>query len=104
MKPDAAKPPKHSFFLHCDECHFEVDFEEKMTRKHIGYRCPMCQADMLTEADYKVGARMQFVAGVFRFLGLMRPARRGETGKEGEVLLRHHVHNGKLTVTEKKLG
>jgi hypothetical protein len=47
---------------------------------------------------------MQFVTGVFRFFGLMRPARRGETGKEGEVLLRHHVHNGKLTVTEKKLG
>lgn len=66
-----------------------------MGRQHIGFRCPLCRADMLTESDFKVGRRIQAVHTVLMFLGLMRP----DSGdmKPGEVRVRYHYHNGRFT-------
>lgn len=71
-----------------------------MTRKHIGTPCPECGADMLTEADYKVGARIQFLMSVLQFFGLARRARRHDS----DVLVRTHYHNGQTTITEIRGG
>lgn len=90
----------HSFFLHCDTCHHEVDFEGKVSRKHIGYPCPECGADMLTKADFKTARRVMWVISFFTWLGLMRPAGRNDVAGEGEVKARFHAHGGKLTHTE----
>lgn len=79
-----------------------MDFEGKMTREHIGCACPRCGADMLTEADYKVGRRIQFVIGVLTFLRLMKPASRRDVANEDGRVFRYHYHNGKLTTSEKQ--
>ena len=100
MRQNGEKP-RRNFFLHCDECHYEVNFEGKMNRSHIGARCPLCNADMLTEADYKVGARIQAVHSFFIFLGLMKPATADTKPGPNEVLQRTHYHNGKLTITDR---
>ena len=69
-----------------------------MGREHIGYRCPVCCADMLTEADYKVGRRIQFVHSILMFFGLMKPADRNTVAAEGEELMRFQHHAGRTTV------
>lgn len=102
MNKNEKKSP-HNFFLHCDACHHEVDFEGKMTRAHIGYACPKCGADMLTESDFKAGARIQRVMVFFKWLGLMKRADRNTKPGENEELVRTHYHNGK-TMVEKLDG
>lgn len=68
-----------------------------MGKQHIGFPCPLCGADMLTESDYKVGRRIQWVMRFLRFLGFMRP----DTGelRSGEERVRWHYHNGRFTQT-----
>lgn len=75
-----------------------------MGPEHIGYRCPVCQADMLTKSDYKVGRRLQALHSLLIFLRLARPGGRGAEPRANEVLERTHYHNGKLTVTTLKRG
>lgn len=71
-----------------------------MTRGHIGYECPKCGADMLTESDYKVGARIQRVMIFLKWIGLAKRADRNDQPGEGEVLVRAHHHNGVTTIQE----
>lgn len=89
---------QHSFFLHCDACHHEVTLDGWMGKQHIGLPCPLCGADMLTESDYKVGRRVQWVIRVLRFLGLVRPA--ASKPRPGDQRVRLHYHNGRFTYSQ----
>ena len=66
------------FTLHCDDCHHEVDYQGKMTAEHVGTPCPVCGSDMLTDQDFKVGRRVQFVLAILSFFGLVRKEKRDE--------------------------
>lgn len=95
MRREKANP---NFFLHCDECHHEVVFDGWMGRQHIGFPCPLCRSDMLTESDYKVGRRIQWVLRFLRFLGFVR---RDEGAiRPNEERVRWHYHNGRFTQTK----
>ena len=94
--------PKDSFYLLCDECGHTENYDEPMSRKHVGAPCPKCGADMLTEADYKIGRRVAFVLGIFEFFGLMRRGALDEKPGPGERKLRFHGRDGRLTITEPK--
>jgi hypothetical protein len=83
------------FTLHCDDCHHEVDYLGKMTAEHIGTPCPICGSDMLTEADYKVGRRVQVVMAILAFFGLARKVPRDDSDAHVSV----HHHAGKTTVS-----
>jgi len=92
--------PKDNFYLLCDVCGHKEHYEEEMTRKFIGTPCPACGANMLTEADYKLGRRVRFVLRIFEFLGLMRRGAINETPGPGERKLQIHGHKSKVTLTE----
>lgn len=93
--------PERSFFLHCDSCHHEVHYRGSMTRAHIGTPCPVCQSDMLTEADFKAGRRIQRLLRVLEFFGLVKPNQPGDTVGPDETRLSVRHHQGKTRIAEK---
>lgn len=94
------KSEAFSFYLTCDECGHNVDFEGDMTREHIGYPCPRCAANMLTEEDYIFGAEIMAANKIMMEMGWIRPASSGAVAGEGEQLVRIHHHAGKTTIEQ----
>ncbi|MGV1754762.1 hypothetical protein [Agrobacterium sp. CG674] len=98
MSNSEKSEPAPSFYLTCDECGHNVDFACDMTRDHIGYPCPRCAADMLTEEDFLVGVQLMAMNKTLIALGLARQGHRGEAPGEGEEMVRVHHHAGKTTI------
>ena len=72
-----------------------------MTLAHIGTPCPVCQADMLTEDDFRSGRRIQFLIRVLEFFRLVWPSSPGDTVGPDKTRLSVHHHKRKTRIAEK---
>lgn len=92
-----------NFTLHCDDCHHEVSIEGQLGREHVGWPCPVCNSNMLDEADYRAGRVALKIIAFLSFFGLARTLRQGEKVKKGQKVLRITSRDGAVDVTEKTL-
>jgi hypothetical protein len=80
--------------LHCDVCTLDLpeplSFDEFASGKLIGFKCPRCYANMLTERDWKDTMRffrvMTWINKWFGWLGWKEPPARAKT-----IEIKHHA-------------
>lgn len=72
--------------LHCDapQCGYDLPEPLPFTEELIGFRCPMCGSDMMTEIDYRNAARvLKIINWINKWFGWMgkeeEPPGLGET-------------------------
>jgi len=88
--------------LVCDECEYRLPEPLPFTSELIGYRCPQCSANMLTERDYRDTLRIfRVVDWINKWFGFLGTTKEQLEAEANPYRVGIRTHNGKAIIEKK---
>lgn len=92
--------PNDAGYLHCDACHYDLPDKLEWGPHLLGYPCPKCCANMLTEKDYhntdKLLAAVEWINKWFGWLG----PEHSELNKTNTQEISVRLHDDTMTISK----